>query len=98
MLISIVVGAMNILPSLLQQILIILLPIVGLLIAPVRTKKVEENKIVLKITVCILTAVILIIDYYLLTGQILFVSVILIYLLALYQMLKNIYKYIKYLP
>jgi accessory gene regulator B len=95
MLISILIGNMNILPAYLQVLLIIILPIIGLIIAPVRKKKVEENKIVLKISACITTAILLIIDYYLIAGQILFVSVIQIYLLTLYQMLKyyiNIHK------
>ncbi|MHB8065778.1 MAG: accessory gene regulator B family protein [Ruminiclostridium sp.] len=89
MLISILLGNMNILPSHLQLLLIILLPIIGAIVAPVRKKKVEERKLVLKISACILTAVLLIIDYYLLTGQILFISVIQIYLLTLCQLLKN---------
>jgi len=88
-LISIVLGDMNILPSSIQISLIVLLPIIGVIIAPVRTKKVEEKKIVLKISACIITAAILIFDYYFLTSQILFISVLQIYLLALYQMFKN---------
>lgn len=87
--ISVVVGDMNILPSLLQQILIILLPITGVIISPVRTKKIEEKKFALKVLTGIVTAFILIIDFYILSNQILFVSIILIYILALYQILKN---------
>ena len=87
--ISVLVGDMNILPSLLQQILIILLPITGVIISPVRTKKIEEKKSALKVLTGIVTAFILIIDYYLLSNQILFVSIILIYILALFQILKN---------
>jgi accessory gene regulator B len=89
MLISIVVGNMSILPSYLQHLLIILLPIIGIIIAPVRTKKIEEKKILYKISSCIITAVILITDYYLLINQIFFICVIQIYLLTLYQMLIN---------
>ncbi len=92
MLVSILVGNMNILPTYLQLILIILLPIIGVIITPVRTKKIEEKKIILKVSACTLTAIILIIDYYLLSGQVLFISVIQIYLLALYQMLINLLK------
>jgi accessory gene regulator B len=75
--------------SLLQQILIILLPIIGVIISPVRTKKIKEKKITFKILTCIVTAFMLITDFYLLTNQILFVCIIQIYLLALYQILKN---------
>lgn len=90
MLISIVVGDMNILPSYLQIILIILLPIIGVIVAPVRLKKVEKSKTgVLKLLAGITTIVLLFIDFYLFSSQILLISVILIYLLTLYQMLKN---------
>jgi len=88
MLISVVVGQMNILSPYLQVFLIILLPIIGLIISPVRIKIVENKNIGLKLMVGIMTTVILLVDYYVLTSQILFVSVIQIYLLALYQMLK----------
>ncbi len=88
-LISVVVGEMNIIPPLLQQVLIILLPIIGVIIAPVRTKKIEEKKSSSKVLTGIVTAFILIIDYFLLTNQILFVTIIQVYLLALYQILKN---------
>jgi len=97
MLVSILIGNMRILPPYMQLFLIFLLPIIGVIIAPVRTKKIEEKKLVLKILSCILTAVILITDYYLIPGQILFVSVIEIYLLALYQMMKN-HIYTRILP
>lgn len=89
MVISILVGNINLLNSLLQQILIITLPMLGLIIAPVRVKKVEEKKFILKLSAFVVTALTLIIDYYLLDYQILFVSVIQIYLLTLYQLLKN---------
>lgn len=89
MLISILIGNMNIIPPLLQRVLIILLPIIGVIIAPVRTKKVEEKKFALKLLTALVTAFILIIDYFLLTNQILLTSIVLIYLLAFYQMLQN---------
>jgi accessory gene regulator B len=93
MLISIMVGDMNILPSYLQIILIILLPIIGVIVAPVRLKKVEKSKTgVLKLLAGVTTIVLLFIDFYLLSSQILLISVILIYLLTLYQILKNYIK------
>ena len=90
LLISIVVGDMNILPTYIQILLIILLPIIGIIIAPVRTKKVEERKIVLKLLTGIITLSILLVDYYLIPNQILFVGVLQIYLLSLYQIQKTI--------
>ena len=87
--ISVFVGKANIIPNTPYILIIILLPIVGLVIAPVRTKKVEEKKIKSKLLTVIFTASILIVDYLLLDTQILLVSVLQIYLLALYQILKN---------
>jgi accessory gene regulator B len=92
MLISILVGDMNILPSYLQITLIVILPITGIIIAPVR-KKVEEIKIVNKLLTGIITSSILIADYCLLSNQILFISVIQIYFLAVYQKIKNSFVY-----
>lgn len=91
-LISILVGKMNIIPYTLQLLLTILLPIIGLLIAPVRTKKVEEKKLKSKLLTVFFTTLILLVDYFLLTSQILLTSAILVYILALYQMLKNYIK------
>lgn len=94
MLISILVGDMNILPYYLQITLIVILPVIGAIIAPVR-KKVEGKNITVKLLTAFFTAAILMVDYYLLTGQIIFVSVIQIYLLTIYQAVlnyKNFYK------
>lgn len=91
-LISILVGKMNIIPYTVQLLLTILLPIIGLLIAPVRTKKVEEKKLKSKLLTALFTVLILLVDYFLLTSQILLVSAILVYILAIYQMLKNYIK------
>ena len=88
MLISILVGNMNILPSYLQIALIIILPVIGIIIAPVR-KKVEGKNIAVKLLTAFFTAAILMVDYYLLTCQIIFVSVIQIYLLTMYQSVLN---------
>jgi accessory gene regulator B len=88
MLISIVVGKMNILPSYLEIALIIILPVIGLLIAPVRKDSNSKNNYY-KIITCILTAIILCVDYYIIPYQILFISVLQVYLLAVYQMVKN---------
>ncbi len=87
--ISVFVGNLNIIPNILHIILMVLLPIIGLIIAPVRTKKVEEKKTISKLLTAIFTILVLILDYFLLDSQILLVSVLQIYLLALYQMTKN---------
>ncbi len=88
--ISIFVGKLNIIPNTINISFLILLPIVGLIIAPVRTKKVEEKKTVSKLLTVLFTFLALILDYFLLDSQILLVSVLQVYLLALYQMIKNI--------
>lgn len=87
--ISAFVGKINIIPNTLHILIMILLPIVGLVIAPVRTKKVEEKKTLSKLLTALFTILVLIFDYFIIDGQILLVSVLQIYLLALYQMLKN---------
>ncbi|QNU66896.1 accessory gene regulator B family protein [Ruminiclostridium herbifermentans] len=87
--ISIFVGKLNIIPDTLNIILIILLPIVGLIIAPVRTKKVEEKKTTSKALTVLLTILALILDYFLFDSQILLVSILQVYILALYQLVKN---------
>lgn len=87
--ISVFVGKLNIIPNNLYILSMILLPIVGLIIAPVRTKKVEEKKTLSKLLTALFTILVLIFDYFLIDSQILLVSVLQIYLLALYQMIKN---------
>ncbi len=87
--ISVFVGKLNIIPTTLYILAMILLPLIGLIIAPVRTKKVEEKKALSKLLTVIFTILALILDYFLIDSQILLVSVLQIYLLALYQMLKN---------
>ncbi len=90
MLISVVIGGLSVIPGFVHLALIIMLPILGAVIAPVRTRKIEEKKIRSKILAFILTAALLLIDYYFLSGQTLLISVIQIYFLALYQLSKNI--------
>lgn len=89
MLLSIVIGKMDLIPNSTELLLIVLLPIIGVLIAPVRTKKIEEKKLKNKILTALLTIIILSVDYFFIKNQILLISVILLYILALYQMLKN---------
>lgn len=87
--ISIVVGRMNLLPAYIEILLMVLLPLIGLAIAPVRTKKVEERKRNYKILAVVLTPLLLILDYFLIPGQILELSVIVTYFITLYQLIKN---------
>lgn len=89
MTLSVVVGKLDVIPGFLQIVLIIVLPLIGAAIAPVRTKKVEERTRGYKILIVILTPVILLADYLYIPAQILQTSVIIIYSLSIYQLLKN---------
>ncbi len=86
---SIVVGRMNLIPDLIEILLIVLLPLTGIAIAPVRTKKVEEKKGNYKILALVLTSLTLFLDYFFIPGQIVELSVISTYFLTLYQFSKN---------
>lgn len=92
-LISIIFGNMNIIPTFIQLVLLILLPIIGVIISPVRTKKVVERKTVYKIVTGVVTPAIIVIDYFLFSKQILLISVIQNYFLAIYQLIKNYMKF-----
>jgi|GEM_PF-2306145 len=89
MLASVVAGKSNLLPPYLQISLFFLLPLVCILIAPVRTRKVIEKKLKYKILGALLTTALLLLDYFLIQDQILQVSVIIIYFLSIYQLIKN---------
>ena len=86
MLASIVAGKSNLLPHLVQMVLLFILPLAGILLAPVRTRKVIEKKRTYKILGALLTAVLLLLDYFFIQDQILMVSVIIIYFLSIYQL------------
>jgi len=87
---SIVIGKINPIPSIIEILLFILLPITGAAVAPVRTKKIEETKIKYKILAVLITLLLLTLDYFFIPGQMVELSVIIIYLLTLYQFGKNI--------
>lgn len=89
MILSIVVGRMNLIPDFIEIILFVLLPLIGVVIAPVRTKKVDENTRNYKILAAVLTPLLLFLDYFFIPGQIVEFSVICTYLLTLYQFFKN---------
>ncbi len=89
MLASIVAGKSNLLPHFVQMVLLFILPLAGILLAPVRTRKVIEKKRTYKILGALLTAVLLLLDYFFIQDQILMVSVIIIYFLSIYQLIKN---------
>lgn len=93
MLISVILGNINLIPVFVQAILLIILPILGVIFAPVRTKKVEERKTVYKIAIGITTPVMILINYFIASNQILLISVIQIYILAIYQVIKNYTKF-----
>lgn len=91
MLISIIVGDMNIFPPYLQIISIVLLPVIGIIISPVRVNKIQEsNTVILKLFAGITTLVLLMLDFHLFPSQVMLVSVFQIYILAFYQLIKNI--------
>jgi len=90
---SILLGNMNLIPPFIQILLIFLLPIIGVIIAPVRTKKIEERKTVYKLITGIVTPAIIVIDYFLFANQILSFSIIQNYILAIYQVIKNYTKF-----
>lgn len=89
MAISVFAGRLDIIPGFVQIILAIVLTITGAVIAPVRTRKVEERTGIYKILAAILTPAILLLDYFYIPAQILQVSVVTTYLLSVYQLLKN---------
>lgn len=91
MVVSVFVGKLNIVPEYIELGLIAALPVIGILIAPVRTKKVQENKRNYKILAVILTASLILLDYFFIPYQVTLVSIIIVYLLSIYQLLKNIY-------
>ncbi|MDF2984704.1 MAG: protein involved in post-translational modification of quorum-sensing peptide [Eubacterium sp.] len=89
MLTGITVGRLDILHPNVKIALIILLPIFGAVISPVRKNKEARNYNVLKISVLLITAVLLILDYYILPYQFVFITVILIYLQAVYSLVRK---------
>lgn len=91
MLISVVIGQTEIIPAATNIVIIILLPVLGIIIAPVRTRKIEEKTSRHKALAFILTAAALLTDYFLIPGQVLLMSIIQIYFLALYQLSRNAY-------
>lgn len=94
LLISILAGSYNLIPYHLQIILLILFPLVGFIIAPVKLADQKQSiNIPFKLLTALLTIGVLLINIFVLPGQILFWCVIQVYLLAFYQLTKNyIYK------
>ncbi len=86
MLTGVTVGRLDILPSNAVIALIILLPVFGAVISPARKNKEAKNYTVIKISVLLITAGLLALDYYILPHQYVFISVILIYLQAVYSL------------
>lgn len=90
MLTSIAAGRLDLLQPSAAIVLIVFLPVSGAVISPVNTKKNASSTAMIKIIVFILTAVLLLLDYYFLPHQYVFISVILIYLQAFYSLLKSL--------
>lgn len=89
MAISVFAGRMDAIPGSVQIVLLIALTVTGAFIAPVRTRKVDEKKSLYKILAAVLTPALLLLDYFYIPTQTVLVSVTVIYLLSLYQLLKN---------
>lgn len=89
MAVNVFAGKMNIIPGFVQITLLIVLTIAGAVIAPVRTRKVEERTGIYKTLAAALTPALLLLDYFCIPGQVVQVSVVTIYLLSVYQLLKN---------
>lgn len=89
LLISVFVGAINIIPANIIYLIIFVLPIIGAIIAPVRIKKTVEKKNSFKLFTFVFTIFILVLDYYFIENQILLISALQVYLFAIYQFVKN---------
>lgn len=92
---SIALGNLNIVPWYIQVVFMFLFPITGFSISPVKVNKIEKGDIRSKLLTGILTLAVLLLDFYLIPGQILLWSVIVTYFFALFQLLKNFYIYNK---
>lgn len=89
MLVSVYVGKLSVLPLPAQVIIFACLTILGVVIAPVRTKQISENNMKYKILAAFLTPLAFIFDYFLFDNQVLSISTVLIYMFAVLQFVKN---------
>lgn len=95
-LISVLAGKADLIPYYIQIALIIALPATGAIISPVRPNKEKNSYTLLKALTFIFTALLLLLDFFVIEHQFLFVSVILVYSFAVYPLLKNAIKIAKY--
>lgn len=93
LLISIFAGRLYIFPSWLLLALMVILPVIGILIAPVHVKEIPTGGVGIKVSTALMTILLLTIDYFFFSSQILCLSVVEVYILAVYQRLINKYKY-----
>lgn len=91
-LISVLGGRAELIPHYIQIALIAILPVIGAVISPVRPNKEKKKYTLLKTLTFVFTAALLLLDYFALGRQYLFVSVILVYIFAIYPLLKNTIK------
>ncbi len=96
LLVSILAGKADIIPYYIQIALIIVLPVIGAVISPVRLNKEKSNYTILKSLTFVFTALLLLLDFFVMEHQFLLISVILIYVSAIFPLLKNIIKIVKY--
>jgi accessory gene regulator B len=89
LIISTFTGKLDIIPLYIQLFLIIILPLLALLMAPVRIKEKVNGGIGTKSAAVFLTIILLLADYFIFPSQIILCSVIEVYLLAIYQLIIN---------
>ncbi len=90
---AIFAGKSDVIPFYIQLALILLLPILGLLIAPVQNGKKQVIRKKTKIAVGLITAILLLADFLFMSTSIISWSVIEVYTLSVYQLLISKYKH-----
>ncbi|HEX2926863.1 MAG TPA: accessory gene regulator B family protein [Ruminiclostridium sp.] len=90
---SIFLGKQNLIPSYILIGLLAALPILGALIAPVQIKEKKKGSLGTKLAVVIITIALMSVDYFVFSSQIITLSVLEVYILAVYQQLINKLKY-----
>lgn len=89
LLLSILLGRLDMVPQFVQIGVLIIFPAIGAIISPVRVNKVVPFNIKIKITVAVLTVALLLLDMLFIKGQIVFWAIVFTYILAVYQYFLN---------
>lgn len=93
LIISIFTGQINIIPEYFQVILIFIMPLLVIITAPVRVREKVKGSVRTKAIAGFVTVILLLSGYYIFSSQIVFCSVIEVYILAIYQLIINKFKY-----